>query len=289
MLRGRIGIALGSGGARGFAHVGVLKGLAAAGITPDVICGASAGALVGAVHAAGRLDEFEDWARKLDRRTMLGLLDVSFSGGALRGRRVIEQVASFLPEGNIETALPRPFGAVATDLESGREIWLRRGPLVDALHASSAIPGVVSTRWRSREPRTRRALPSPRRRQRHRRRSERRLARPALPRRSRGAASRAGPSERRAGIARSATALGRAAPAIRHHDRGAPRPAEPRPLRRPQQRARDHAGPHHPQPPDRRQAGSPPELRASRGLAPGPAGKACCRTNRRRSNRPSPA
>lgn len=143
MLRGRIGIALGSGGARGFAHVGVLRGLMAAGIVPDVICGASAGALVGAVHAAGRLDDFEAWARQLDRRQVISLLDVSFSGGAVRGRRMMDQLAAFLPDGDFD-ALPHPFGAVATDLESGREIWLRDGPLLDALHASSAIPGVVS-------------------------------------------------------------------------------------------------------------------------------------------------
>jgi NTE family protein len=143
LLRGRIGIAFGSGAARGFAHVGVLRELAAAGIHPEVICGASAGALVGAVHAAGRLDEFEDWARKLDRRGVLSLLDVSFSGGALRGRRMIEQIASFLPKGDVE-ALPLPFAAVATDLETGREMWLRHGPIVDVLHATCAIPGVVS-------------------------------------------------------------------------------------------------------------------------------------------------
>jgi NTE family protein len=108
------------------------------------VCGASVGAIVGAVHAAGHLDGFEGWARKLDRRKAFGLLDVSFSGGALRGRRLFEQLAAFLPEGDIATALPVPFAAVATDLESGREVWLRSGPLLDALHASSAIPGVVS-------------------------------------------------------------------------------------------------------------------------------------------------
>ncbi|HKJ23607.1 MAG TPA: patatin-like phospholipase family protein [Myxococcota bacterium] len=143
MLGGRIGIALGSGGARGFAHVGVLRELVAAGIVPDVVCGASVGAVVGAVYAAGHLDDFESWARRLDRRGVLALLDVSFSGGALRGRRMMEQIATFLPDGDID-ALPAPFAAVATDLESGREVWLQRGPLVPALHASSAIPGVVS-------------------------------------------------------------------------------------------------------------------------------------------------
>ena len=144
MLRGRVGIALGSGGARGFAHVGVLRELRAAGIEPQVICGSSAGAVVGAACAAGRLDEFEHWARKLDRRQVMGLLDVSFRGGAVRGRRLVEQVGSLLPPGLAVDALPRPFGAVATDLETGREVWLRDGPLLEAIHASSAVPGLVS-------------------------------------------------------------------------------------------------------------------------------------------------
>lgn len=144
MLRGTVGIALGSGGARGFAHVGVLRGLLAAGIEPRVVAGTSAGAAVGAVYAAGRLDDFEEWARGLDRRQIMGLLDVSLRGGALRGRRLMEQIARFLPEGPMETSLGGRFAAVATDLESGREVWLREGPLFEAIHASAAVPGVVS-------------------------------------------------------------------------------------------------------------------------------------------------
>jgi NTE family protein len=144
MLRGRIGIALGSGGARGFAHIGVLRALEEAGIRPEVVAGTSAGAVIGAAYAAGRLDEMEKWARSLDRRAVMALLDVSFRGGALRGRRVTEQVASFLPEGDLAEVLERPYVAVATDLESGREVWIRDGSLADAIHASSAVPGVIS-------------------------------------------------------------------------------------------------------------------------------------------------
>jgi NTE family protein len=144
LLPGTIGVALGSGAARGFAHVGVLRGLAAAGIVPDVVAGVSAGAVVGAVHAAGRLDDFERWARGLDRRKVLALLDVSLSGGALRGRRMIDQIGTFLPDGATIEGLPHPFAAIATDLESGREVWLQRGPLLDAIHASCALPGVVA-------------------------------------------------------------------------------------------------------------------------------------------------
>lgn len=143
MLHGRIGVALGSGGSRGFAHVGVLRGLLEAGITPEVVCGSSAGAVIGAAYACDRLDPFEEWGRGLDRRQVMGLLDLSFRGGALRGRRMVERVNRMLPDTRVES-LPLPYAAVATDLESGREIWIRDGALVDAIHASCAVPGVVS-------------------------------------------------------------------------------------------------------------------------------------------------
>jgi NTE family protein len=144
MLRGTLGVALGSGGSRGFAHIGVLRELMDAGIEPKLVCGSSAGAIVGAVYAAGRLAALEQWARQLDRRQIMGLLDVSMRGGALRGRRMIDQIGAFLPKGPMETSLEGRFAAVATDLENGREIWLREGELLDVLHASSAVPGVIS-------------------------------------------------------------------------------------------------------------------------------------------------
>lgn len=139
---GRIGLALGSGAARGWAHVGALRGLLAAGVVPDIVCGASAGAVVGAVFCADRLDAFEKWGRQLDRRQVVGMLDWSLRGGVVRAERALAEIAVFVPE-SVE-ALPRPFAAVATDLETGREVWLREGPLLPALRASSAMPGFVS-------------------------------------------------------------------------------------------------------------------------------------------------
>ena len=144
MLQGRIGIALGSGAARGWAHVGVLRGLAEAGIEPEIVAGSSAGTVVGLAYATGRLDALEAWARQLDRRQVMSLLDLSLRGGALRGRRIVDQVASLLPEGRLEDTAKHGFAAVATDLESGREVWLRDGPIREVLHASCAVPGLVS-------------------------------------------------------------------------------------------------------------------------------------------------
>jgi len=142
-LVGKIGVALGSGAARGWAHVGVLRGLAAAGIEPEVVVGSSSGALVGAVCAAGRLDAFEAWGRGLDWRQVVGYFDFSFRGGVIKARRLLDDLAALLPSVAIES-LPRPFACVATDLGSGREVWLRRGPLLDALRASLAVPGLIA-------------------------------------------------------------------------------------------------------------------------------------------------
>jgi NTE family protein len=142
-LGGRIGIALGSGSARGWAHVGVIRGLAAAGIAPEVVAGCSSGALVGAMYAAGRLDLFEAWGRSLDRRQVFGYFDLTFRGGIIKARRLLDQIAADLPVANIEE-LPRPFACIATDLGSGREVWLRRGPLLEALRASFAVPGLIA-------------------------------------------------------------------------------------------------------------------------------------------------
>lgn len=139
----RLGLALGGGAARGWAHIGVLEVLAAQGITPDVVCGCSMGALVGAGYVVGRLDALAQWARSLTWRDVLGLLDPALSGGGLiRGERLLR----FLREHYIDIEIadsPIPFGAVATDLTTGREVWLRSGPLSTAVHASIAVPGVV--------------------------------------------------------------------------------------------------------------------------------------------------
>ena len=142
-LEGTIGVALGSGAARGWAHVGVLRGLAESGIHPEVVCGTSIGAVVGAAYAADALDAFERWVRRLDRRQVAAYVDVRLRGGLLRARKVFEAMATEIPDRAIES-LPHTFAAVATDLVTGNEIWLRRGSLYAALRASVALPGLVS-------------------------------------------------------------------------------------------------------------------------------------------------
>ncbi|TFG92359.1 MAG: patatin, partial [Myxococcales bacterium] len=142
-LGGRIGLALGSGAARGWAHVGVIRGLLAAGIVPEVVVGSSSGALVGAMYAAGRLDAFEAWGRALDWRKVFGYFDLTFRGGVIKARRLLDELAENLPVQDIE-ALPLRFACVATDLATGREIWLQRGPLLEAIRASVAVPGLIA-------------------------------------------------------------------------------------------------------------------------------------------------
>ncbi len=140
----RLGIALGSGSARGWAHVGVLQGLAEAGIHPDVVCGSSVGAFVGAAFVTGNLDALDSWGRGLSARDVVRLLDVTFrSGGVLAGERMMEFLGQRGNGDRIEE-LSRPFAAVATDLASGREIWMRSGPVVEAVRASLALPGVLT-------------------------------------------------------------------------------------------------------------------------------------------------
>ena len=139
----RIGVALGSGGARGWAHIGVLRELLSRGIEPAIVCGTSMGAVVGAAYASGRLDAFEEWVRSLDRRRVLSLFDLSLNGGLIEARRVLDYLRDDLPDINIEE-LPIPYGAVTTDLHTGGEIWLRSGSLQGALRASAALPGLVS-------------------------------------------------------------------------------------------------------------------------------------------------
>jgi NTE family protein len=150
--RPKIGLALGAGAARGWCHIGILRELDAAGFRPDVIAGTSIGALIGGCYAAGELDAIENFALSLTRRRVLGLLDLSFSGGGLfSGARLRDLLSQALGERTIES-LPIPFAAVATEISSGHEIWLRSGPIARALPASYALPGllepqVVDGRW----------------------------------------------------------------------------------------------------------------------------------------------
>ena len=138
----KIGLALGSGVGRGWAHIGVLKGLEAAGIEIDVVAGTSIGALVAGVHLAGHLDALETWARSLNRMRIMRYLDLSLqSGGMIGGRRLGRILNENLGDLQIEQ-LPKPFIIVATELATGHEIWLRQGHLVEALRASYALPGI---------------------------------------------------------------------------------------------------------------------------------------------------
>ncbi len=139
-----VSLVLGSGGARGLAHIGVIHALERAGLEIRHISGASMGALIGGIHAAGRLDAYEEWVCSLDQSDVLAMVDWSFSGGGLiRGRKIIDKLAELIGCHDIED-LETEFTAVAVDLDQGREVWLDRGPLFDAIRASIAIPGVFT-------------------------------------------------------------------------------------------------------------------------------------------------
>lgn len=139
-----IGLALSAGGARGLAHVGVIEVLVEHGYRIGTIAGSSMGALVGGIYAAGRLDEYRDWACQLERRGVVRLLDFAFgSPGFFRGDRVIGALREMVGDHRIED-LPISFTAVATDLHAQREVWLTRGLLFDAIRASIAIPMVFT-------------------------------------------------------------------------------------------------------------------------------------------------
>ncbi len=140
----RVALVLGSGGARGYAHIGVIDELRARGYQVVGVSGSSMGALVGGLHAAGKLDEFADWARTLTQRAVLRLLDPSLTAaGVLRAEKILDAVRDILGEVTIEE-LPIPFTAVTTDLITGKSVWLQRGPVDAAIRASIAIPGVIA-------------------------------------------------------------------------------------------------------------------------------------------------
>jgi NTE family protein len=139
-----IGLALGGGAARGFAHIGVLKTLVAHGIVPNVVVGTSIGAVVGGAYAAGHLDTLEEWARSLQPRNILGYLDIRLNGsGLIGGDKLAAQLENALGQTQI-SELPLKFASVATEVRTGHEIWLTHGRLVDAMRASYALPGIFS-------------------------------------------------------------------------------------------------------------------------------------------------
>ncbi len=146
--RPTIGLALGGGVARGWAHIGVIRALNRAGIEPDIICGTSIGAVVGGCHLAGHLDTLEDWARSLSKRRLLSYLDVKMgSGGLLGGRKLAKLMNTYLSDVTIES-LPKPFVAVSGELATGHEVWIEKGPLVEAMEASYALPGIFGPQRR---------------------------------------------------------------------------------------------------------------------------------------------
>jgi NTE family protein len=152
LVRPTIGLALGGGAARGFAHIGVIRALEAHGIVPDVIVGTSIGAVVGGCYAAKEMDNLEAWARKLTVRGVLGYLDISLSGsGLISGGHLATRLEEGLKDSRIDD-LPIRFAAIATEFNTGHEIWLTRGRLSDALRASYSLPGIfppvlIGGRW----------------------------------------------------------------------------------------------------------------------------------------------
>jgi NTE family protein len=147
-----IGLALGGGAARGFAHIGILKTLLAHGIVPNVVVGTSIGAVVGGAYAAGHLDTLEQWARGLQMRNILGYLDIRLNGsGLIGGEKLASQLEATIGSTLIED-LPCKFATVATEVRTGHEIWLTHGRVVDAMRASYALPGIfapvlIGDRW----------------------------------------------------------------------------------------------------------------------------------------------
>ena len=142
--RPSIGLVLGGGAARGFAHIGVIKTLIAKGLVPEVIAGTSIGAVVGGCYAAGHLDALEAWARSLTSRSVLSYLDVNLSGsGLIWGHRLARRLEAELGGITIDD-LPFRFAAIATEIGTGHEIWLTRGNLVEAMRASYTLPGIFA-------------------------------------------------------------------------------------------------------------------------------------------------
>jgi NTE family protein len=140
----RVALVLGSGAARGWAHIGVIRELEDMGIKPDLVVGASVGAVVAGAYASGNLDPFEAWISSLGRFDIIRLLDAKMTGGGfLRGDSLMGAIEKRIGNPNIED-LQMPFACVAAELGTGREVWLREGPLLDACRASIALPGLFA-------------------------------------------------------------------------------------------------------------------------------------------------
>jgi NTE family protein len=147
-----IGVALGGGAARGFAHIGIMRTLLANGIVPNVLVGTSIGAVIGGAYATGHLDTLEQWARGLQPRRVLSYLDIRLNGsGLIGGEKLAAELEASIGQTVIED-LPLKFATVATEIRTGHETWLTHGRVVDAMRASYALPGIfapvlVGERW----------------------------------------------------------------------------------------------------------------------------------------------
>jgi len=142
--KARIGLALGSGSSRGWAHIGAIRALEARGVKPDIVCGCSVGALVGASYAAGELEKLENWVTGLAWITIVRLMDLTWKGGLISGNRLFNIFRNQLFEKRDIADLPVKYGAIATELATGREVWLQHGDLLDAVRASCAMPGLFA-------------------------------------------------------------------------------------------------------------------------------------------------
>jgi len=146
--KAKIALVLGSGAARGWSHIGVIHELNDMGIKPDIVVGASAGAVVGGAYASGNLKDFETWVLSLERVDIIRLLDAKMTGGGfMQGDRLMGAIKKMIGDPKIEE-LEIPYACVATELGSGREVWLREGSLLDACRASIALPGMFApSKW----------------------------------------------------------------------------------------------------------------------------------------------
>ena len=139
----KLGLALGSGAARGWAHIGVIRALTEAGYKPDIIAGCSIGAFVGAAYANDELDMLETWVDSLTWQNVVKLLDPSWASGLIKGEKLISYFRNHFLNSDF-SELKIPFACVATDLGNGREVWLKEGSLADAVRASIAMPGLFT-------------------------------------------------------------------------------------------------------------------------------------------------
>ena len=141
----KIGLALGSGSARGWSHIGVIRALEKREIYPEIICGTSVGSIVAAAYASNQLDDLEAWVKTLEWKDIVGFMDFNFKGGGglFKGKKLFDYMKERFGESEI-SSLPKKFGAVATDVETGFEVWLRSGKLLSAARASISLPAIFT-------------------------------------------------------------------------------------------------------------------------------------------------